>query len=312
MVDWQPIKGLIPPLTEADWQRVFDDYKNFPEFQYVNTDMELTGFKFIFLFEYAHRVLGRLIGMAFFLPMLWFWWRGYLTPSLKPKLIVMFVLGGLQGLLGWYMVKSGLVDDPHVSQYRLTAHLCLAVLIYGYMLYVAWDLRDITQRDPRPDLRRSCFEWFLVIVVFVMIGSGGFVAGTNAGHIYNTFPDMNGDWLPAAVTALSPLWINSFENPVAIQFNHRMLAYFIIVLLLFNRFRAVSEPGPGRVSIANALLLALAIQVSLGIFTLLNKVPVALGALHQGGALLVFTLVVLQLHRSRYAAQYSPNPMPKG
>jgi cytochrome c oxidase assembly protein subunit 15 len=306
MVDWQPIKGAIPPLSEASWLAVFDQYKNFPEFQMVNQDMTLSGFKFIFLFEYAHRLLGRLIGIAFFLPMAWFWWRGYLSSSLKPKLIVMFVLGGMQGLLGWYMVKSGLVNDPHVSQYRLTAHLVLAILIYAYMLYVARDLQDICRRDPRQNIQSARFEWLLVIVVLVMIASGGLVAGTRAGFIFNTFPDMNGQWIPDGLLALSPLWLNAFENMVTIQFDHRLLAYVLIAMVLYNRFRLTAKSDSGRLVLANSLLLVIALQVCLGIFTLLNQVPVALGVMHQAGALLVLSVAILQLHRSRYVLQYDP------
>ena len=299
MVDWQPIKGVIPPLTQADWQAAFDQYKQFPEFRYINQDMDLSGFKFIFLFEYGHRLLGRLIGIVFFLPMVWFWWQGKILKRYKPKLILMFVMGGMQGLLGWYMVKSGLVDDPHVSQYRLTAHLMLAVLIYGYMLYVARDLGELNDREPSWQVGSTRFESFLVVYILVMIASGGFVAGTHAGYIYNTFPLMNGVLFPDGLTALTPVWLNAFNNVLTIQFNHRWLAYGLIALVLFHRWR-VNDASSPRLVAANWLMAAVAFQVGIGIITLLNKVPVALGALHQAGALVVFSASVMVLYSGRF------------
>ena len=177
MVDWRPIMGTIPPLTEADWLEVFKQYQQFPEYQYVNEGMTLSGFKFIFFFEYAHRVLGRAIGLVFFFPMVFFWWRGDLPRALKPHVVFMFVLGGLQGLLGWYMVKSGLVDDPHVSQYRLTAHLSLAVAIFAYMFYVALELqRNRPLEFMRSNAGTRYMPSVLVGLVALMIVIGGFVA----------------------------------------------------------------------------------------------------------------------------------------
>ncbi len=193
------------------------------------------------------------------------------------------------------MVKSGLVDDPHVSQYRLTAHLCLAVAIYGYMLFLIFEL---LRRDPvrfmRP-LRRGGLPLGLLALVFLMIASGGFVAGTHAGYIYNTFPDMHGAWLPDAATALSPVWRNALDNPVAIQFNHRVLALVLLVVMAWNAL--AMQPHRGRRRQAARLLLVLGVaQAALGIATLLHQVPVALGAMHQAGALLVFSVAVYQYH----------------
>lgn len=301
IVDWRPVTGVIPPLNEAEWQQEFEAYQQFPEFRYVNRDMDLAGFKVIFLFEYAHRLLGRLIGVVFLLPMLWFWWRGVLTRPLKGHLSALFVLGALQGLLGWYMVMSGLVDEPRVSQYRLTAHLLLAVLIYGYMLLIAVEL---VRQDPATFMRRArhASRWpaLMLVMVLVMIASGGFVAGTHAGYIYNSFPDMHGQFIPDGIAALSPWWRNAFENVVTIQFNHRMLAYVLLVLAVLARV-AIGRAGLGPlVPLANLLLVVLAAQAALGIVTLLNHVPVSLGAAHQGGALVVFTVAVLLFQRARH------------
>ncbi|MEM7259340.1 MAG: COX15/CtaA family protein, partial [Pseudomonadota bacterium] len=198
MVDWRPVTGIIPPLTEQAWQQEFDQYRQYPEYQKVNRGMSLDEFKSIFMYEYLHRVLGRLIGLLFLLPMLYFAWRGRIRRGLTPKLILLFFLGGCQGLLGWYMVKSGLVDNPRVSQYRLTAHLGLAVLIYAYMLWLAFDLlfqRSPTEGPPatRPNAR---FSQVLIVLVYFMILSGGLVAGTRAGYAYSTWPLMGDSFFP--------------------------------------------------------------------------------------------------------------------
>ncbi len=304
MVEWKPLTGIVPPLSQAEWLRLFERYQQFPEFREVNYGMDLAGFKVIFLFEYGHRVLGRVIGLVFALPLLWFWWRGRLSRSLKPHLLALLALGALQGLLGWFMVMSGLVDIPRVSQYRLTAHLCLAVAIYGYMLFIVLELLNA---DPMSFMRRgeasTTFPSLMLALVFVMIASGGFVAGTHAGHIYNTFPDMNGRLVPDGVLAMSPWWLNAFENPVTIQFNHRLLAYLLLVLAVVNRVR-LGRAGPQALTpSANLLLGLLLVQASLGVATLLHQVPVWLGAAHQGGALLVFTAAVVQFQRARHVGR---------
>jgi heme A synthase len=197
MVNWKPVSGVLPPLSRAAWEREFEHYRQTPEYKYVNKGMSLSEFKGIFWFEYAHRVLGRLIGVVFLLPFLYFLLRRRIEASLVPKLAVMFVLGGLQGLLGWYMVKSGLVDDPHVSQYRLAAHLGLAVLIYAFMLWTALGiLRSDEDSGSRGSSSFSTYTLILTIAVFVVMMSGAFVAGLKAGFSYNTFPLMAGQWIP--------------------------------------------------------------------------------------------------------------------
>ena len=186
MVEWRPLMGVIPPLSEEAWLETFEKYKQYPEYQKVNLGMDLSGFKSIFMYEYLHRVLGRLIGVLFFIPLVLFAWKGRVRPGMMPKLWALFLLGGLQGLLGWYMVKSGLVDNPRVSQYRLTAHLGLAVMIYAYMLWVALDLLY-----PRGEgHRRARLSLVMVALVYLMILSGGLVAGTRAGFAYSTWPLM--------------------------------------------------------------------------------------------------------------------------
>ena len=301
MVEWNPVTGFIPPFTESDWQRLFDSYQLYPEFLKVNQTMDLAGFKGIFWLEFIHRVLGRIIGIVFLLPFLYFLIRGMIPKSLTPRLIIMFVLGGLQGLLGWYMVKSGLVHDPHVSQYRLTAHLMLAVAIYAYMLWTALNL--IAEEKPytefTPDILKlpgkTLVLLFLVVITMV---SGGFVAGLKAGLIYNTFPLMGDSLVAPGVYALQPWYLASLEDAITVQFNHRLIAlttFFLIIGLYIYRFK-LSLPARTN-TLLNLVLIASVIQVGLGITTLLLRVPVAVAASHQGGALVLLTTLLLLLHQ---------------
>ncbi|MEE8364331.1 MAG: COX15/CtaA family protein [Gammaproteobacteria bacterium] len=305
MVNWEPVHGMLPPLSAEQWKEEFGHYQRSPEYQKINRDMEVDEFKSIFWFEYSHRMLGRLIGLVFLLPFLYFWWRHRIKPGLTPKLIVMFALGGLQGLLGWYMVKSGLVDNPHVSQYRLTAHLLSAILIYGFIL---WVLLDLHYRQAYLSLRRSDLSRWrigslaLTTLVMITIISGGFVAGLKAGLIFNTFPLMGGQWIPEGVAALSPWYLNLFENSVTVQFTHRLLAIATGLLLLvwYLRGRALHRDAPVKSSFKWIGMMVI-VQVSLGIATLLWQVPVLLGAMHQAGALLLFSAMLINVHAlSRY------------
>ncbi len=297
MVEWRPLVGVIPPVTDAQWIDVFDKYKQFPEYQKVNLGMTMGEFKFIFYFEYAHRVLGRLIGLLYLLPFLYFWYRGRVRQGLMPSLLLLFGMGGLQGLLGWYMVKSGLVDDPNVSQYRLTAHLGVAVAIYGVMLWVAFDLLFGGEaRHKNPRLARSGL--WLCGLVYLMVLSGGLVAGTRAGFAFNTWPLMGSGFLPPGLYAMEPGWLSAFEDLGTVQFNHRMFAYLLALVVGGFSFAALRRDIPPAARSGVFLLLAaLALQVILGISTLLMKVPVSLGAAHQGGAVLLLSAAVYTAHR---------------
>ncbi|MEE8481865.1 MAG: COX15/CtaA family protein [Acidiferrobacterales bacterium] len=292
MVEWAPIMGAVPPLSQAQWQDSFDKYKQFPEYKKINRNIDVEEFKSIFWFEYSHRLLGRIIGLAFLIPFLVFLARRKIRKADTPKYIAMFVLGGLQGVLGWYMVKSGLVNNPHVSQYRLTAHLVAAIAIYSYILWIAWDLllaKSVKLDSSMRSVKR--FGIALTSLIILMILSGGFVAGTKAGLAYNTFPTMNGEWIPAGLLALQPWWINLFENPTTIQFNHRMIAWLLMVCVpafWFYATRIVQDPMT-RIGL-HLLVAMVAIQVLLGVTTLLFAVPVALGAAHQAGALILLTI----------------------
>jgi cytochrome c oxidase assembly protein subunit 15 len=300
MVEWKPVTGFIPPFSESDWQLLFSSYRQYPEFLEINKTMDLAGFKNIFWLEFIHRVLGRLIGIAFLLPFLFFLIRGMIPKQLAPQLIVMFILGGLQGLLGWYMVMSGLVNDPHVSQYRLTAHLMLAVAIYCYMLWVALNL--IAEEKPNtaytPDMKKlSGLTLALVILVIFTMVSGGFVAGLKAGLIYNTFPLMGDSLIAPGVYAMTPWYLAMLEDSITVQFNHRLIAlttFFIIIGLYVYHLR-LNLPSRTKI-LFNLLIIASVIQVGLGITTLLLRVPVAVAAGHQAGAMILLTTLLLLLH----------------
>lgn len=303
MVEWDPIFGIVPPLDQAQWEQVFEKYQASPEYQKINIGMDLAGFKRIFLVEYAHRVLGRTIGIVFLLPLLWFIAARRIPPGLAPKLVALFVLGGLQGLLGWYMVKSGLVDDPHVSPYRLTAHLMLAVALYGYMIWMALGLLSQGRQQVSAAgrwLRR--YAAALAGWVFLTMASGGFVAGLKAGLAYNTFPLMEGRWIPSGIWSLQPGYRNLFENIATVQFNHRVAAITALVgILVLWLAGAGRMPSRGARYALHGLAVMGVVQVGLGITTLLHHVPVPLAAAHQGGALLVFTLLLVVAQRLRSA-----------
>ena len=298
IVEWQPIVGTLPPLDEAAWLEVFGKYKQTPEYRLVNPGMNLEGFKGIFWWEYVHRLLGRLIGAAFLLPLLWFALRGRIARALAWKFAAIFGLGALQGALGWYMVQSGLVDNPRVSQFRLTAHLGIAFLIYAAMLWIAFDL--LFARAGPVSRRLRGFALALAVLVFVMVLSGGLVAGTRAGLAYNTFPLMNGRFVPPEIFSLDPWYLNFFSNMATVQFDHRLIAWLLAFLVPWFWLRVRREAAPRRVKLAADLLLgALTLQIALGIATLLLAVPVPLAAAHQAGALLVFSAALFAAHSLR-------------
>lgn len=302
MMTWDPLMGWIPPLSEAAWLESFAHYKKIPEFYELNPDMDLEGYKGIFLLEYVHRVWGRLIGLFFLLPFLYFLFAGKISKPLRPQLAFMFVLGGMQGVLGWYMVSSGF-DGPHVSQYRLTAHLMAAFAIFAYMFWVAIGLlyprNEASLYDVAP-LRRVV-GW-LTILITITIAAGGFVAGLKAGFVYNTFPLMDGHFIPEGYILFEPFYRNFFDNMAAVQFNHRLLAEFVLLSVFAVWFYARKFELVGRARTAmNLLLLLGAIQFSLGVATLLLAVPVPLGVAHQGGAMLLFAAALFTLRMLRSA-----------
>jgi cytochrome c oxidase assembly protein subunit 15 len=290
MVEWKPITGWLPPLSEAAWIAEFEKYKQFPEYQKVNIGMTLEGFQSIYWLEYIHRVLGRLIGLAFAVPMLLFWISGRIPAGMKPHLVAMFLLGGSQGALGWFMVASGLVDHPDVSHYRLTAHLGLAFFIFAYLL---WGGLSLLRYGRMVSGRGGGLAAALAVLVFIQVLSGGLVAGMNAGLAHNTWPLMDGAFIPEGLLIANPWWINFFENAMTVQFQHRMLAYGVFVLAIVT---TISLKGKAPVGLRHGLLTAVLVQLGLGIATLLAHVPVSLGTLHQAGAVVVLGMAVALWH----------------
>jgi len=289
IVEWQPLVGAIPPLDEQEWQATFAEYRKTPEFRERNFDMTLAGFKHIFWWEYFHRLLGRFIGVVFFVPFAWFLARGAIARPIAWRLAGIFALGAFQGALGWFMVESGLVQDPRVSSIRLGAHLCTALLIYASMLWLALGLAFGMQRRTGPRTRRHAA--ILAVLVFAMIFTGALVAGIHAGYAYNTYPLMDGHWVPPEILELDPLWKNFVYNMATVQFDHRVLAIVIALTaaaLVWRVLRDRAARARDR-GWAWALAVAVALQLAAGISTLLLRVPVPLAALHQAGAVVVFT-----------------------
>ena len=301
IVEWQPLVGTLPPLADGDWQALFDKYRQTPQYLVVNRGMSLDEFKGIFWWEYVHRLLGRAIGLAFIVPLAWFWWRGRIDRALGWKLVGVLALGGLQGAMGWYMVASGLVDKPRVSHLRLTAHLGLAFLILGAMLWIAFDLLYPDRAAGRTrGLAR--FAGAIAGLVFLQVLAGGLVAGIRAGKAYNTFPLMNGHLVPPETFLLEPGWLNFFNNMATVQFDHRLLAWLLLVLVCWLWWRVQRSDATARARTGAHLLLGMLIaQFVLGVATLLAAVPVALGAAHQGIATLVFGAALFAAHALRPA-----------
>ncbi len=295
IVEWKPLTGWVPPLGDAAWQELFYKYRTSPEYLKINRGMTLDQFKGIFWLEYVHRLWGRLIGFAFAGPLAIFWWRGWLERNLRAHLIFAFFLGAAQGALGWLMVASGLVDDPHVSPYRLAAHFGLGVFLYGYLFWLATGLIDLEhQVGPGPgDLKARRRAFGLMGLMYVTMLYGALVAGLDAGRAYNTFPLMAGRIVPDGYFALGVTLGNLFENIAAVQFNHRALATLTLLLAIgFGLYARRAKDNP---RLQRAILLVPAsalVQYVLGVVTLLNHVPVALGALHQAMAVIVFTALL--------------------
>lgn len=295
ITDWRPITGVLPPMSEQAWDEVFDLYRATPEYQQVNRGMSMSEFKVIYGYEYAHRLLARMLGLAFIVPLAWFWLRGKLPARLRWPMLGLVGLGLLQGWMGWYMVASGLVDEPRVSQYRLAAHLSLAFIIYAGMFWLALGLVR-PRTATAPGAPGAGLKPLLALLV-VTILTGAFVAGLKAGFIYNTFPLMAGQWVPTGLLHLEPAWLNWFENPATVQFTHRWLGVFTFGLVLFLWVRSLRMPlGTTQRWAFHALLATALVQVLLGIKTLLMFVPVGLGAAHQGGAVVLLSAVLFALH----------------
>ena len=295
MVRWHPVAGVLPPVGTEAWQREFDAYRASPEYRLVNRGMSLAEFKRIFRMEYAHRMLGRGVGIAFLVPFLVFLAMRAIPRGMTPRLVGVFVLGGLQGVLGWYMVRSGLVDEPRVSQYRLAAHLSLAVVIYVYLLALALRLLGLCGPSGAAATGSgSGAVGGLALAsggaVFVTLVMGAFVAGLEAGYLHPTFPTMSGYWVPPGMFEAAPWWRNFFENPVTAQFTHRGLAFVSGAAVVAAWVASLgARASRGARLWAHASLVAVAVQIGLGISTLLLHVPIPLAAGHQAGAIALLT-----------------------
>ena len=291
MVEWRPITGWLPPLTDSEWQAAFAAYRNYPEYQKINPGMTLEAFQGIFWLEYVHRLTGRLMGVVFLVPFVVFLLKRQIGRRLGIRLALIFLLGALQGGLGWLMVKSGMVDRPDVSQYRLVAHLTAALLIYGLLLWTALGLLATqlpARLQPRPLFAAAVGTSVLVLMTIVW---GGFVAGTDAGFAYNTFPLMDGELVPSLILPYHPLYLNFFEDVTTIQFTHRVMATAVLLAAMgvLIAVRALGCAGRVRTA-ASLLLLAIVAQYGLGVLTVLMAVPVPLGIAHQAGAVVVWSL----------------------
>jgi heme a synthase len=294
ITEWKPLLGAIPPFTETHWLEAFEKYKLIPEYQIQNKGMSLADFKVIYWWEWSHRFLGRIIGAAFLLPLLYFVFTKRLKRQHWPRFFLLFIVGGLQGALGWYMVASGLVERVDVSQYRLAAHLSLAMLLFAAVVYSALTLGR--SQAVRLEMR-SGFALAFIALLFLQIAAGGFVAGLDAGHAAYDWPKMNGFWVPDGLSVVQPLWRNWFDNALAVQFNHRLLAYFIFACALGQALWL-------KRSSSTLVFVAVLGQMLLGISTVMGQVQISTALMHQGGALVLLAFAV------RHFVLVSREPVP--
>ena len=306
ITEWKPIHGVIPPLSVEEWEEELEKYRQIPEYQLINKGMSLDEFKVIFWWEWGHRLLGRVIGFAVFIPLVIFMARKQISPWLMPRVIALLLLGGLQGFVGWWMVASGLTERTDVSQYRLATHLTLACILLAYTVWLA---RRISPKrsvaDAAPALRLQ--SKLLVLFILIQIALGALVAGLDAGLAYNTWPLMDGALIPSNLFPMDPWWLSFFESAKTVQFDHRMAAYALVLFVIWHAW-CVYRSSDGVAQWQVGLLLAtLTLQVALGVLTLLHHVPITLALAHQEVAALLLCLAVihaehftkpLRLHRS--------------
>jgi cytochrome c oxidase assembly protein subunit 15 len=298
IVEWKPVTGALPPLNPEQWTQAFEAYKTIPQYRELNAGMNLAEFRTIFWWEWSHRLLGRVIGVAYLLPFLWFLWRGTLGAGLRRRLWLIFGLGALQGAVGWWMVASGLSQRVEVSHDRLATHLVLALLIFAS---IVWTLRRLAEKAPSAaSSRLKITAVALLVLTFVQLYLGALVAGLRAGKIYNTWPDIDGGLIPSAARLFfeAPWWRNLFDNTLTVQFEHRMVAYALFAMAVLHALDAVrSRAGTSAVNGALWLAAVATLQATLGILTLLNQVPIGLALAHQAVAIAVLTLAVYQAER---------------
>jgi cytochrome c oxidase assembly protein subunit 15 len=305
IVRWEPVSGAIPPIGEEAWAAEFAAYRQSPQYQLVNTGMSLEDFKNIYFWEYVHRLLGRIIGLAFALPLLWFAWKRAIPSGYGWKLAALLVLGGLQGAIGWWMVASGLIDRPDVSHIRLAVHLLMALAIFGATLWLALDLLALAREDGARPARMPTAAIWMLSLLFLQFLFGAYVAGLDAGYAYSSWPRMGDEWFPASAPWLDPFLRNFVDNPAMVQFVHRWLAFVVAaaaLVLARNAWQA------GHWQAAGALAGAVTVQIQLGILTLLSGVELWIAASHQGMAVLLLAAALVAAHRlgDRKAAKPLP------
>lgn len=295
MVEWRPLMGWLPPLNQTEWQRVFGLYQDSPQYQWVNHWMDLGAFKRIFFWEYLHRLLGRTIGIVFMAPWLVFTIQRKLRGRLAKRTAILFVLGGCQGLLGWYMVASGLVDVPEVSHFRLAAHLGLALVIACWAFWLILDLTTEAPAEPVPVMRR--WSWGLLLLLAIQIVYGAFMAGKRAGLLYATFPDMNGEYVPDAIGMMEPALRNLVNNPFMIHFLHRTLGWLTLVVVGIWAVKARRYGTNRRQALSVHFLIgAVLLQFGLGVATVMTHVNITLAVVHQAGAVVLLAAGISGLH----------------
>ena len=300
---WQPITGAIPPIGEAQWQKQFDAYRATPEFQKINSGMSLDAFKHIFFWEYVHRLLGRLIGLAFALPLAWFAWRRAIPPGYKRRLIFILALGALQGAIGWWMVASGLVDRPDVSHVRLAVHLLTALLIFACILWTALDLLGLARRPGARPARLPTFAIWALCLLALQIMFGAYVAGLDAGYAFNSWPRMGDEFFPSQTPMQAPFLANFVDNPIVVQFIHRWLAFVAAAAALVLAAQAWKRGFHGPASLLTG---AVAAQILLGIATLLSGVRIEIAVAHQAMAVLLLAAMLVTAHRLGNAERIKP------
>jgi cytochrome c oxidase assembly protein subunit 15 len=301
ITEWNVVMGAIPPLNDAQWHEAFEKYKQIPQFEKLNYDFSLADFKQIFFWEYLHRLIGRTIGMIFLVPFLYFYFTKQFDKTMIRKSLFLFLLGGLQGFLGWFMVKSGLTERTSVSHYRLAIHLTAAFITFAFTLWYALELIYMNKaKNFSLEKKYSGMIKFLFGLVLLQIIYGAFVAGLHAGKFANTFPTMDGEWIPSGIFAPENSFLTFFENPVAVQFIHRITAIILVVTVIMIWFRLNKEAlNHSQKKGMYFLLAAISVQFLLGVFTLLSHVNILLASLHQIGAFILFSSVIFLLFQFR-------------
>jgi cytochrome c oxidase assembly protein subunit 15 len=308
MSEWNIIMGTVPPMNEVEWNSTFERYKEFPQYQELNKGMSLNEFKTIFFWEYLHRLIGRVIGIVFILPFIFFWVKGYFEKRLLKRLFILLFLGASQGVMGWIMVKSGLVDVPYVSHYRLTIHFSLALILFAYCLWLALDVKYHSSliKDEADPIPFKKWMYAIGILLWLQIIYGAFTAGLDAGYMYNSFPKMGGEWLPPTFSILDPFMVNLVENPGTVQWIHRLIGTILLIVVASFWWKIYKSVKTSDLrNLGTTLLAILVLQYLLGIFTLIYSVPISLGVLHQTVAVIFWGVFLALWHKMKYRELYT-------